>query len=117
MNERRTGPNEGPAKRPTSRPPARRWRRSAGAPRSRAGWSWAATEAVLRSIVEAAVLLFEAEAASLALFDPARNLLVFRVAAGAQGQGVVGLEIPPDRGLRRLRLLDRAGARHLRRRP
>jgi len=57
------------------------------------------TEAVLRSIVEAAVLLFEAEAASLALFDAARNLLVFRVAAGAQGRGVVGLEIPPDRGL------------------
>jgi GAF domain-containing protein len=57
------------------------------------------TEAVLRSVVEAAVLLFEAEAASLALFDTARNVLVFRVAAGAQGQGVVGLEIPPDRGL------------------
>ncbi len=57
------------------------------------------TEAVLRSIVEAAVLLFEAEAASLALFDAPRNVLVFRVAAGAQGQGVVGLEIPPDRGL------------------
>jgi transcriptional regulator with GAF, ATPase, and Fis domain len=56
-------------------------------------------EAVLRSVVEAAVLLFEAEAASLALFDAARNVLVFRVAAGAQGQGVVGLEIPPDRGL------------------
>jgi GAF domain-containing protein len=56
-------------------------------------------EAVLRSIVEAAVLLFEAEAASLALFDAARNVLVFRVAAGAQGRGVVGLEIPPDRGL------------------
>jgi GAF domain-containing protein len=45
------------------------------------------------------VLLFEAEAASLALFDAARNVLVFRVAAGAQGRGVVGLEIPPDRGL------------------
>jgi len=57
------------------------------------------TEAVLRSIVEAAVSLFEAEAASLALFDAPRNVLVFRVAAGAQGQGVVGLEIPPDRGL------------------
>jgi GAF domain-containing protein len=56
-------------------------------------------EAVLRSVVEAAVFLFEAEAASLALFDAARNVLVFRVAAGAQGQGVVGLEIPPDRGL------------------
>lgn len=57
------------------------------------------SEAVLRSIVEAAVALFEAEAASLALFDATRNALVFRVAAGAQGQGVVGLEIPPDRGL------------------
>ena len=56
-------------------------------------------EAVLRSVVEAAVALFEAEAASIALYEPARNLLVFRVAAGEQGQGVVGLEIPPDRGL------------------
>ena len=56
-------------------------------------------DAVLRSVVEAAVALFEAEAASIALYEPARNLLVFRVAAGAQGQGVVGLEISPDRGL------------------
>jgi GAF domain-containing protein len=50
-------------------------------------------------VVEAAVALFEAEAASIALYEPARNLLVFRVAAGAQGQGVVGLEIAPDHGL------------------
>lgn len=56
-------------------------------------------EAVLRSVVEAAVALFEAEAASIALYEPARNLLVFRVAAGEQGQGVIGLEIAPDRGL------------------
>jgi GAF domain-containing protein len=56
-------------------------------------------DAVLRSVVEAAVALFEAEAASIALYEPTRNLLVFRVAAGEQGQGVVGLEIPPDRGL------------------
>ena len=56
-------------------------------------------EAVLRAVVEAAVALFEAEAASIALYEPARNVLVFRVAAGEQGQGVVGLEIPPDRGL------------------
>ena len=54
---------------------------------------------MLRSVVEAAVALFEAEAASIALYEPARNVLVFRVAAGEQGQGVVGLEIPPDRGL------------------
>jgi GAF domain-containing protein len=56
-------------------------------------------EAVLRSVVEAAVALFEAEAASIALYESARNVLVFRVAAGEQGQAVVGLEIPPDRGL------------------
>ncbi len=56
-------------------------------------------EAVLHSVVEAAVALFEAEAASIALFDPARNVLVFRVAAGAEGQGVVGLEIAPDQGV------------------
>lgn len=56
-------------------------------------------DAVLRSVVEAAVAMFEAEAASIALYEPARNLLVFRVAAGVQGQGVVGLEITPDQGL------------------
>jgi GAF domain-containing protein len=56
-------------------------------------------EAILRSVVEAAVALFEAGAASIALYEPARNVLVFRVAAGEHGQGVIGLEIPPDRGL------------------
>jgi GAF domain-containing protein len=58
-----------------------------------------ASEAVLRSVVEAAVALFEAEAASLALYDPDRKMLVFRVAAGEHGQEVVGMEIQPDRGL------------------
>jgi GAF domain-containing protein len=56
-------------------------------------------EAILRSVVEAAVALFEAEAASIALYEPARNVLVFRVAAGEHSRGVIGLEIPPDRGL------------------
>jgi GAF domain-containing protein len=55
--------------------------------------------AVLNSVVEATVALFGAEAASIALFDPATNRLVFRVAAGTQGQGVVGVEIPPDQGV------------------
>jgi GAF domain-containing protein len=55
--------------------------------------------AVLRSIVEATVVLFDAEAASIALFDPATNRLVFRVAAGTHGDGVVGVEIPPDQGV------------------
>ncbi len=58
-----------------------------------------AGEAVLRSVVEATVALFEAEAASIALYDPVANRLVFRVAAGPQGQGVVGVAIPPDQGL------------------
>ena len=58
-----------------------------------------AGEAVLRSIVEATVALFDAEAASIALYDAARDRLVFRVAAGEQGQGVIGLEVPPAQGL------------------
>jgi GAF domain-containing protein len=56
-------------------------------------------EAVLRSVVEAAVALFQSEAASIALYDPSTDRLVFRVAAGAQGQGVIGLSIAPDQGL------------------
>lgn len=58
-----------------------------------------AGEAVLRSIVEATVALFDAEAASLALYDPAEDRLVFRVAAGTHGDGVVGLAIRPDQGV------------------
>jgi GAF domain-containing protein len=56
-------------------------------------------DAVLRSIVEATVTLFQANAASIALHDPATNRLVFRVAAGEQGAGVLGLAIPTDQGL------------------
>ena len=58
-----------------------------------------AGEAVLRSIVEAAVALIHAEAASIALHDPATNELVFRVAAGERGSGVVGLRIGVDQGV------------------
>jgi GAF domain-containing protein len=58
-----------------------------------------AERAVLRSIVEATVTLFDAEAASLALYDPALGQLVFVVAAGEQGQGVIGLAIAPDQGI------------------
>lgn len=54
---------------------------------------------VLRSIVEATVALFDAEAASIALFDPTSGRLVFEVAAGEQGQGVVGLAIDPGEGV------------------
>lgn len=55
--------------------------------------------AVLRSVVEATVALFEAEAASIALYDPATDRLVFEVAAGEQGQGVIGVAIRTDQGI------------------
>jgi GAF domain-containing protein len=55
--------------------------------------------AVLRSIVDATVALFGAEAASLALHDPATDRLVFAVAAGEHGQGVVGLAIGSSQGV------------------
>jgi GAF domain-containing protein len=55
--------------------------------------------AVLRSIVEATVALFDAEAASIALHDRVTDRLVFRVAAGAQGQGVVGVSIAAHEGV------------------
>jgi GAF domain-containing protein len=58
-----------------------------------------AEQDLLRSIVEATVTLFDAEASSIALFDPARGQLVFEVAAGEQGQGVIGLAISPDQGI------------------
>jgi len=70
-------------------------RRGAIAIRLEAG----AERAVLTSIVEATVALFDAEAASLALFDPVLGQLVFVVAAGEQGQGVIGLAIAPDQGI------------------
>jgi GAF domain-containing protein len=55
--------------------------------------------AVLRSVVDATVALFDAEAASLALHDPATDRLVFTVAAGEHGQGVVGLAIDAGQGV------------------
>ena len=58
-----------------------------------------AGSAVLRSIVEATVVLFGAEAASIALHDPATDQLVFAVAAGEQGEGVVGLAIGSGQGV------------------
>ena len=58
-----------------------------------------AGSAVLASIVEATVALFGAEAASIALYDPLEERLVFTVAAGEHGQGVVGLAIKPGQGV------------------
>jgi GAF domain-containing protein len=55
--------------------------------------------AILRSIVEATVGLFAAEAASIALYDPGTDRLVFEVAAGTHGEGVVGLAIDSAAGV------------------
>jgi GAF domain-containing protein len=55
--------------------------------------------AVLESIVEATVALFGAEAASIALFDPAERKLVFAVAAGEHGKEVVGVAIDASQGV------------------
>lgn len=54
---------------------------------------------MLRSIVATTVSLFQAEAASIALYRPNSDTLEFVIAAGAQGQGVVGLSIPADQGI------------------
>ncbi len=58
-----------------------------------------AGDAVLRSVVEAAAALIRAEAASIALLDQATGRLVFRVAAGERGAGVIGLDIDPGEGV------------------
>jgi len=70
-------------------------RRSAVARRLDAG----AEQDLLQMIVEATVALFEAEASSIALFERDPDRLEFRVAAGAQGQGAIGLSVPPSRGI------------------
>jgi GAF domain-containing protein len=58
-----------------------------------------AGEAILRSVVDAAAAVIRAEAASIALYDASIDRLTFRVAAGEQGQGVVGLSIKPGDGV------------------
>lgn len=55
--------------------------------------------ALLRSIVEATARLFDAEAASIALFERDPDRLEFRVAAGEQGPGAVGLSVAPTQGI------------------
>jgi len=57
-----------------------------------------ALDRLLRSIVEATVELFDAEASSIALLE-ADGGLRFRVAAGPQGKGVVGLTVAVGEGI------------------
>lgn len=54
---------------------------------------------LLQSIVDATVRLFDAEAASIALFESDPDRLEFRVAAGEKGAGAVGLTVPPTQGI------------------
>jgi GAF domain-containing protein len=56
-------------------------------------------QTLLRSIVEATATLFDAEASSIAIFEREPDRLEFRVAAGAQGAGAVGLTVPPSQGI------------------
>ena len=58
-----------------------------------------AETALLQSVVDAAATIFEAEASSIALFEPDPDRLVFRVAGGEQGDGVVGIEVAPTHGI------------------
>ncbi len=56
-------------------------------------------DAVLRSVVEVAVAVFDAAAASIALHDPATDRLVIRVAAGPAGAGAIGLTLASSEGI------------------
>src|SRR5690349_7582831 len=56
-------------------------------------------EAVLRSVVEAAVVVFSARAASIALHEPDTDRLVIRVAAGPEGAGAIGLSFAASTGI------------------
>jgi GAF domain-containing protein len=58
-----------------------------------------AEQTLLQTIVEATVTLFEAEASSIALFERDPDRLEFRVAAGAQGAGAIGLSVAPSKGI------------------
>jgi len=58
-----------------------------------------AGEAVLRSVAEATVTLFDAEAASIALHDAASDRLVIRVAAGTAGDGAFCLALGASDGI------------------
>lgn len=59
----------------------------------------AGAEPALRAIADAAVAALHVTAGSIALHDAGANTLVFRAAAGPQGEGVVGLMIAPHDGI------------------
>lgn len=56
-------------------------------------------EPALRAIADAAAAALHVTAASIALHDAEADRLVFRAAAGPQGEGVIGLAIAPHEGI------------------
>jgi GAF domain-containing protein len=54
---------------------------------------------LLQGVVEVAAGMLDAAAASIALFQRSPDRLEYRVAAGPEGAGVVGLSVPPSRGI------------------
>ncbi len=54
---------------------------------------------LLQSIVDATVRLFDAEAASIALFERDPDRLEFKVAAGPRGAGAIGKSVKPSQGI------------------
>ncbi len=51
-------------------------------------------EEFLQAIVESALLVFDAAACSIAIFDEADEMLEFRVAAGSGAAATIGIRIP-----------------------
>jgi GAF domain-containing protein len=58
-----------------------------------------AETSLLQGVVDLAASILDAEAASIALFEHEPDRLEYRVAAGPHGSGVVGLSVPPSRGI------------------
>src|SRR6186997_3284951 len=56
-------------------------------------------ERLLQLIVDATVSLFQAQAASIALFLRNPDRLEYRVAGGVQSGDVVGMSVPPSQGI------------------
>jgi GAF domain-containing protein len=54
---------------------------------------------LLQSVVDAAARLFDAGAASIALYDAEVDRLTYRVASGIQGGSVIGVSVTPSSGI------------------
>lgn len=57
------------------------------------------SEPALAAVADAAAAALRVAAASIALYDPIVDALVFRAAAGPEGEGIIGLAIAPHEGI------------------